>query len=194
MRSWGRSALFPLGVVGFTFSFVLFACAAFSGDWIERLDVRTDPAGGVRATARIIYPVKPEIIQSILTDFARWPELFETPMRVASLVIERGVATVDVRIDHSLLPGERRLVSETRVVSGGGMVTELKSGDFTRYHREWTWTPTSDGQQTRADFELLVEIKTILPDWLVAVAMRRELETHFKLLRDKASAQATSGK
>ncbi len=156
--------------------------------------MHADPAGGVKGMARIVFPVKPVVIQSILTDFAKWPELFETRMRVASLVVEQGVATVDVRIDHALLPGERQLVSETRVVPDGGMVTDLKSGDFTRYHREWILTPTSDGQQTRADFELLVEIKTVLPDWLVALAMRRELETHFRLLRDKALAKATAGK
>jgi ribosome-associated toxin RatA of RatAB toxin-antitoxin module len=178
------------GAVGFTLSLTLLACPVFSADWIERLDVETDPAGGVRGTARITYPVKLEVIQAILTDFARWPELFETPMRVESLIVERGVATVDVRIDHSLLPGERRLVSETRVVPGGGIVTDLKSGDFTRYHREWRLTPISDGQQTSADFELVVEIKSILPDWLVALSMRRELEAHFKAVKEKALAKA----
>ncbi len=190
MRSWGKSARLRFGVAGFTLSIALLASPASSADWVERLDVRTDPAGGVRGTARITYPVKLEVIQSILTDFARWPELFETPMRVESLIIERGVATVDVLIDHSLLPGKRRLVSETRVMPGGGIVTDLKSGDFTRYHREWRLTPVSDGQQTSADFELVVEMKSILPDWLVVLAMRRELEAHFKAVKDKALERA----
>lgn len=190
MRSWGKSARLRFGVAGFTLSIALLASPASSADWVERLDVRTDPAGGVRGTARITYPVKPEVIQSILTDFARWPELFETPMRVESLIIDRGVATVDVLIDHSLLPGKRRLVSETRVMPGGGIVTDLKSGDFTRYHREWRLTPVSDGQQTSADFELVVEMKSILPDWLVVLAMRRELEAHFKAVKDKALERA----
>lgn len=190
MRSWGKSARLRFGVAGFTLSIALLASPASSADWVERLDVRTDPAGGVRGTARITYPVKLEVIQSILTDFARWPELFETPMRVESLIIDRGVATVDVLIDHSLLPGKRRLVSETRVMPGGGIVTDLKSGDFTRYHREWRLTPVSDGQQTSADFELVVEMKSILPDWLVVLAMRRELEAHFKAVKDKALERA----
>lgn len=142
----------------------------------------------------MIFPVKPDVIQAILTDYPKWPELFETRMRVVSLVVEKGVATTDVRIDHALLPGERQLVSETRVLPAGGLVTELKSGDFTRYHREWKLAPMMDGQQTRADFELIVEIKSILPDWLVALAMRRELETHFRILEEKALVRSRQEK
>jgi hypothetical protein len=29
-----------------------------------------------------------------------------------------------------------------------------------------------------------------MPDWMVALAMRRDLETHFRIIRDKALAQA----
>ena len=40
------------------------------------LDVRTDPSGGVRATANILFPAPVSVIQAILTDYAHWPELF----------------------------------------------------------------------------------------------------------------------
>lgn len=186
MRSWVRrvglcviaTALLATGSDPLSFS--------APSEETEHLDVRTDPAGGVRAIARVIFPVKSEVIHAILTDYPKWPELFETRMRVASLTVEKGVATTDLLISHALLPGERRLVSESKTLPGGGLVTDLKGGDFKRYHRVWKLSPMGHGTQTNAEFELVVEIDTMLPDWLVAMAMRQELETHFRIVKEKA--------
>ncbi len=194
MRSWARliglcaivAAFFAQSLSPLTFSAV--------PDETDHLEVRPDPAGGVRATARISFPAKPEIIQAILTDYARWPELFEVRMRLANLQIKDGVATMDLRIDHALLPGERRLVSESRALASGGLITDLIGGDFRRYHRVWKLTAAGDGAQTRAFFELVTEIDSMVPDWLVALAMRRELEAHFRIVKEKALARARSEK
>ena len=153
------------------------------------LDVRTESTGGVRATATIFFPVEPAIIQRLLTDYAHWPELFDVRMRMAEIREQDGKAFTDIRIDHALLPGERRLLSETRTLPTGGLLTELKGGDFKQYRRFWKLTPVDGGAQTKAEFELLVEIDTIVPDWMVAVAMRRDLESHFRIIREKALAQ-----
>ena len=154
------------------------------------LDVRTDPSGGVRATASILFPAPVSVIQAILTDYAHWPELFEGRMKVADLKVQNGVATTDLRIEHALLPGERRLVTESRILLNGELVADLKGGDFTRYHRRWKLTSVNGGAQTRADFELVFEIDSVAPDWLVSIATRRDLESHFRLVREKALAQA----
>jgi ribosome-associated toxin RatA of RatAB toxin-antitoxin module len=150
------------------------------------LEVRTESTGGVRATATIFFPAPVSVIQAILTDYAHWPELFEVGMRVADLKVQDGVATMDVRIKHALLPGERRLVTESRVLPGGELVADLKGGDFKRYHRRWKLTSANGAAQTRADLELSVEIVSVVPDWLVAVAMRRDLESHFRIVKEKA--------
>ena len=150
------------------------------------LDVRTEPTGGVRATATILFPVEPAIIQRLLTDYAHWPELFDVRMRMAEIRVQDGKAFTDIRIDHALLPGERRLLSETRAMPTGGLLTELKGGDFKQYRRLWKLTPVDGGAHTKAEFELLVEIDTIVPDWLVVMAMRRDLETHFQIMKEKA--------
>lgn len=150
------------------------------------LEVKAEPGGGVRATARVLFPAKPEVIQSLLTDYPRWPELFEVRMRLADLNIHKGVATIDLRIEHPLLPGERRLVTESRTLPDGGLVTNLKGGDFKRYHRVWKLRPAGEGNQTGADFELTVELDSLAPDWLVATAMRQELESHFRIVKQKA--------
>ncbi len=155
----------------------------------ELFDVRTDPAGGVIATARLLFPASPDVIQSLLTDYAHWPDLFKVRMRIVDLQIARGVVTTDLRIDHALLPGERRLVTESRVTSGA-IHTDLVAGDFKRYHRVWRLAPANEGRETRAEFELTVAIDSILPDWLVALAMRRELEAHFRIVKEKARALA----
>jgi hypothetical protein len=158
------------------------------------LDVQVVPTGGVRAKATIVFPVQPDVIQRILTDYRRWPDLFEIRMRVVELREEHGTAFTDLRIDHSLLPGERRLLCESRSLAGGGLLTELRGGDFKQYRRLWTLSPADGGRQTKAEFELLVEIDTIVPDWMVAIAMRQELEAHFRIVREKALAEIRQGK
>ena len=153
------------------------------------LDVRPEPTGGVRVTATILFPAPVSVIQAILTDYAHWPELFEVRMKIADLKVQDGVATMDVRIEHALVPGERRLVTESRVLPGGELVADLKGGDFRRYHRLWKLTSANGDAQTRADLELFVEIESVVPDWLVAVAMRRDLESHFRIVTEKALAR-----
>jgi hypothetical protein len=153
------------------------------------LDVRTEPTGGVRATATILFPVEPAIIRRILTDYAHWPELFEVRMRMAEIREQEGKVFTDIRIDHALLPGERRLLSETRTLPPSGLLTELKGGDFKQYRRFWKLSPMDGGVHTQAEFELLVEVDSTMPDWMIALAMRRDLESHFRLIKEKALAQ-----
>ena len=154
------------------------------------LDVRAEPTGGVRATATILFPVEPAIIHRLLTDYAHWPELFDVRLRMAEVREEDGKAFTDIRIDHALLPGERRLLSETRTVPTGGLLTELKGGDFKQYRRFWKLIPVDGGAHTKAEFELLVEIDSNMPDWLLAMALRRDLESHFRIIKEKALVQA----
>ena len=156
------------------------------------LDVRTEPTGGVKATATIHFQVEPAIIRQLLTDYAHWPDLFDVRMRMAEIREQDGKVFTDIRIDHALLPGERRLLSETRTLPTGELLTELKGGDFKQYRRFWKLIPIDGGAHTRAEFELVVEIDMMVPDWIVAAAMRRDLETHFRIVREKALAQQES--
>ncbi len=156
----------------------------------DRLEVAAESGGGIRATAQVFFPAGPAVIQALLADYLHWPELFEVRMRVAELNIRDGVATVDLRIEHPLMPGEHRLITESRTLAQGGLVTDLKGGDFKRYHRVWTLNPVEAGNRTRADFELVVEIESMVPDWLVAIAMRQELEAHFRIVKQKALEQS----
>jgi len=165
----------------------------WSGD-AGSLEVTTQPAGGVKATATVLFPVEPGVIRQLLTDYAHWPELFDVRMRIAELREQNGTAYTDIRIDHSLLPRERRLICESRALPGGGLLTELIGGDFKQYRRVWMLTPVDGGAQTKAEFELLVEIETIVPDWVTAVAIRQELEAHFRIVKEKALARATRGR
>ena len=179
---------FSIAVAGAT---PVFAGNAFDND---SLTVNVESGGGIRAMAEVFFPAKPELIQTILTDYAHWPELFDVRMSIASLTIEHGVATMDLRIKHALLPGERRLVTESRTLPSGGLITDLKAGDFKRYHRVWKLVPVADGSRTKAEFEMVVEIDSLVPDWLVGIAMRRDLEAHFRIVKEKALALANEGK
>ena len=142
------------------------------------------------ATARVLFPASPEILHSLLTDFPHWPDLFEVKMRVVDLQVRQDAAVTDLRIEHALLPGERRLVTVSRTTANHEIVTDLVGGDFKRYHRVWKLSPLRDGRETHADFELAVAIDSIVPDWLVALATRRELEAHFRIVKEKALARA----
>jgi hypothetical protein len=158
------------------------------------LVVQPQPEGGIKATASMVFPVEPAVIQRILIDYRHWPDLFEIRLRIADSREENGSAFTDIRIIHPLLPGERRLMCETRPIAGGGLLTELKGGDFKQYRRLWKLGPAEDGRHTKADFELMVQIETILPDWMIAIATRQELEAHFRKVREKAVAVTTGGK
>ena len=153
------------------------------------LDVRTELSGGVRATATILFPVEPAIIERLLTDYAHWPELFDVRMRMAEIREQDGKVFTDIRIDHALLPGERRLLSVTRILPTGELLTELKGGDFKQYRRFWKLIPIDGGTHTKAEFDLIVEVEMMVPNWVVVVAMRRDLESHFRIIREKALAQ-----
>jgi hypothetical protein len=168
----------------------LWPSAGYAASSADSLEIKTDPAGGVRATARVLFPANTEVIHGLLTDYPRWPELFEVRMRLAEWYVRDGVATIDLRLEHVLLPGERRLVTESRTLPGGGLVTDLKGGDFKRYHRVWTLRPAGEGNETSADFELLFELDSLVPDWIMAMAVRQELETHFRLVKQKAREHA----
>jgi ribosome-associated toxin RatA of RatAB toxin-antitoxin module len=181
----GLGALLPLVSL-----FFCCALAVASETRREFLDVHTDPAGGVTATARVFFSASPAAVHSLLTDFPRWPELFEVRMRLVDLQVHQGVATTDLRIEHALWPGERRLVTESRTTADRGIVTDLIGGDFKRYHRVWKLSPINQGRETAADFELSVAIDSILPDWVVAMATRRELEAHFRIVKEKVRPPA----
>jgi len=190
MRSSGKNQAGSRWLLLCVFSFFWWTSALGSDSPQEFLQVKTDPAGGVIATARVLFPAGPEIIHSLLTDFRRWPELFEVRMRLVDLQVRQDVVTTDLRIEHALLPGERRLVTESRATANEGIVTDLVEGDFKRYHRVWKLSPANEGRETYADFELKVAIDSIVPDWLVALATRRELDAHFRIVKEKARARA----
>ncbi len=177
--------LFLLALAGTLFS-TLWPQDALSASDLDILEVKTESHGGVRATAHVLFPAKPEVIHALLTDYLHWPELFEVRMRLAEFKVHEDVATTDLRIEHVLLPGERRLVTESRTLPNGDFVTDLKAGDFKRYYRVWKLQPTGEGNQTSAEFELIIEIESMLPDWVIAFAMRRELEAHFRIVKQKA--------
>lgn len=167
----------------------LWPWGAFAASDAESLDVKVESGGGVHATAHVLFPAKPDIIQSLLADYPRWPELFEVHLRVADLNIHEGVATIDLRIAYGLMR-EHRLVTDSRILPDGGLVTDLKGGDFKRYHRVWKLRSAGEGNQTSADFELIVELDSLTPDWLIAVVMRQELEAHFRIVKQKALEQS----
>lgn len=168
----------------------LWPSVGYAASSADTLEITTDSAGGVRARARVLFPAKTEVIQGLLTDYPRWPELFEVRMRLAEWHVRDGVATIDLRLEHALLPGERRLVTESRTLPDGGLVTDLKGGDFKRYHRVWKLQAVGEGRETSADFELLFELDSLVPDWIMAVAVRQELESHFRIVKQKALEQA----
>lgn len=75
---------------------------------------------GVRATATLLFPGNPAVLHSILTEYHKWPELFETKMRVAQVEEREGHVLTDVFISHPLLPGEQRLICDSQVLPGAG--------------------------------------------------------------------------
>lgn len=152
------------------------------------LEIHDDPAGGKKATATVRIQAPPEAVRAVLSDYERWPDLFDGRFRIAKLERLDGRVVTDLLIDRSPLPGAMRLVCETRELPNGEIVTSLIEGDFTRYLRRWRFVPEIHGGavHTRAEMELLVAMDSWVPDWLFTTMLRRDLETHFKILRERA--------
>ena len=186
-----RPGLVCIGAVVLLCQFAAMGAAA--RERAPDLEVRADPSGGVRARATLVIPAPPSIVQEILTDFPKWPELFAVKMRLAHLEWREGRAITDFYIRHAFLPAERRLLCESEILPNGGLITKLLGGDFKRYQRTWTLAPESGGRHTRAEFDLVVEVDTVAPDWLIAFTLRRELETHFRILKESAMGRAQQG-
>ena len=155
------------------------------------LEIHDDPAGGKKATATVRIQAPPEAVRAVLSDYERWPDLFDGRFRIVKLERLDGRVVTDLLIDRSPLPGELRLVCETRELPNGEIVTSLIEGDFKRYLRRWRFVPEMNGGalHTRAEMELLVDMDSWVPDWLFATMLRRDLETHFKILRERALAR-----
>jgi len=149
------------------------------------LKIWSDPTGGVRVMASLRIPAAPQVVQAVLTDYESWPALFSNGMRLAHLERTNGRIVTDLYIKRPLLAGEFRLLCETQELPDGGW-TRLMAGDFKRYQRTWRVRSEGEPDVTRAEFELIVEPNTWLPDWIVKLTLRHELESHFQILRDRA--------
>lgn len=102
-----------------------------SAHLLRALVVQPDPDGGVRATATLLFPGGPAVLHSILSEYHKWPELFETRMRVAQVEERDGRVLTDIYISHALLPGEQRLLCESQALPGGGS-SRTSRGEISR--------------------------------------------------------------
>jgi hypothetical protein len=161
------------------------------------LDIAPDPSGGFQATGILHIPAPPQVVRAVLTDYDTWPALFNGRFRIVRLQREADRVVTDLMIKRSPFPGELRLLCETRATPDGGLLTTRVDGDFKRYVRRWRFESQSAGPamtpvavDTRAVMELSFELETVVPDWIVAYNLRRELLDHFRILREKALVKA----
>ena len=165
-------------------------CAGEAPDTV--LAIHDDPSGGKQAVATLRIAAPPDAVRAVLSDYERWPDLFGGRFRLAKLERLEGRVVTDLLIKRSPLPGEMRLLCETRELPGGDILTSLIAGNFKRYRRHWRFVPEMNGStiHTRAEMDMLVEIDSWVPDWLFGVMLRRDLETHFRILRERSVEQA----
>jgi hypothetical protein len=158
----------------------------------ETLDIQPDPGGGLHATATLHLPAPPSVVQQVLTDYERWERLFGVSMRMLRLERREDRVITEVSLSHPILPGENRLLCESRELPGGGLVTTLIEGDFKRYERTWRLAEDEDRAVTKAQFELVVEVETWAPNWLIALELKRQLTRHFAILQDTVAARTAA--
>lgn len=152
------------------------------------LDVRTRPGGGVRASATLHIAAPAAAVLAVLTNYADWPNLFGLSLRLAGIERRAGGVLTDLYFRHAFLPGEQRLLCETRELSDGRLETSLVAGDFREYRRTWKVVPDRRGEAD-ARLELILAVDTWVPDWLVALEVKRQLERHLRILREKVAVR-----
>ena len=175
------------------FAVVCLTCApradaeTFSSAW--SLDIHLSADGLARVSARLELPGPPEIARVVLTDYEHWPELFPPGLRIVGIRREAQGVMTDVRASRHLLPGELRLVTETRETLPGVLETTLVDGDFHRYTRVWRLAPARDGRGTLAVLEMELHPRGWVPQWLFTIFLRRDLEAHFLKLQSAVAAR-----
>lgn len=185
------STLFAIVVTLFLSIWIGLPCAEAGVPAVVQpvVDVQPDPGGGVHAHAVLDLPGSRAVVEHVLTDYEAWPQLFETEMRMGTIQRYEDRVVTELFVQHPIVPGESRLLSENRREADGRLTTVLLGGDFTRYSRSWHLSEPSTGA-TRAEFDLIMQPKTLAPDWVVALALRRELNTHFKRLIARIAEEA----
>ncbi len=130
------------------------------------------------------------VVQAVLTNYPAWPELFTKPIEVLRIEQIGDRVLTELQVNHGFLFGKRRLILENRPLPDGGVVSTLVGGDFRQYVRTWRLGPGRGNRGTEAEIDLLTEIETWAPDWILVRIVRSELEGHFELLRQAAQEQA----
>lgn len=179
-------------LLGILFLFSGWAVSYSANEGIGSLTVNTLSTGGFRALSTFHVGADASIVQSVITDYEQWPELFDTDLRITKIERLEGRVVTELFVSHLLVPGEKRLLCENRELPGGGLMTTRLDGDFTRYTRTWRLFPEQVGRSVKVEFELDMEVNTWAPDWIVALALRDELEVHFQLVRQRAEELAAA--
>lgn len=158
------------------------------------VDPRSD--GTIQATASFRVKADPSDIQAVITDYEQWPDLFDTDIRITKVERLEGRVVTELLVNHMLLFSSKRLLCENREIPGGGLTTSKLEGDFKRYDRTWKVLPKKEGDYSVVEFHLEMDVNTWAPDWIVASALRDELEVHFQLVKERAEeiAAARSGR
>jgi len=156
-----------------------------SGETIERLEVHAEAKVGFVVTATVHLAASPAIVQEILTDYEHWPDLFSTTVRMARIERFPDRTVTNIYIKHGFLTMERRLLCENRELPGGGLTTTMLEGDFRHYSRTWHLSSDGSTNSTRGEFRLEVDVDTFAPNWLVATMLKKELESHFEILKTR---------
>ncbi len=130
------------------------------------------------------------VVQAVLTNYPAWPELFTKPIEVLRIEQIGDRVLTELQVNHGFLFGKRRLICENRPLPDDGVVSTLVGGDFRQYVRTWRLGPGQGNRGTEAELDLLIEIETWAPDWILVRIVRSELEGHFGLLRQAAQEQA----
>lgn len=156
----------------------------------EPLRLVVNDEGLAVATAAITLPGSPEHARRLLSDVSSWPALFASSVTMESVIRTEGRTLADMNLSLPLFLGVLHMVVETEAVSPFRLETTLVRGDARRYMHRWELTPLDRGRCTRAGFELAMQLKSWVPDWLFRWALRRELERHLSLVVAEASRRA----
>jgi ribosome-associated toxin RatA of RatAB toxin-antitoxin module len=153
------------------------------------LDIAVDAEGIAHVTGTLDLPGEPHTVHAILTDYAQWPSLFSKGMSVLTVRHEPDGVITDLSLPRYLLPGTLRLVILTQTPTLGQIEARLIDGDFDHFRRLWEFVPLHEGRATRARLQMDIRPKGWLPRWLLAYALRRELQEHFQRLRAAVEAR-----
>ena len=161
---------------------VLLIMAWLGSAWALDVERRTD-GEAVLVTAELPHSI--DAVRALLSDDAVTMRLGKDIREVEVAPLDNGC--VQLTVTNIGFRRELKYVSERCVSPDGWHSKMLSSDDFLKHDIQWSIRPS--GEHTSVSIRVVVQLKTIIPRWMVDRFVGRALESTLKTMDEMLTQQ-----